>query len=499
MTPDRKILPAGEAKRFRLKNGATLLVKEDPSTPVVSLNIWIEAGSIDERPDERGMAHLIEHMIFKGTSHRGVGEISRQVEAAGGYLNAFTSFEHTCFYVVLPSAQIQKALEIEFDAYLHSTFDARELAKEKEVVFEEMRMRQDDPWSWSWEILFRILFKRNPYHWPVIGDMKILKEVPRDSLLNYYKKHYVPSNTVIAVVGNVEASKILDWVRKNFERHTFPKAPQRKFLADSEPRGLQLHVQNGEVQQIYLSLGFPSVPLSHPDSAPLEILAALLGDGPASRFSLALREKSQSADDAEAEYFSGKYGGAIVFQGLTDQRRLEACVEELMATAKRTFTHDIPPDELQKVKNKVKASKIFEKQNMDGQAKTLGFWELQGGYELEEEFLRQLDLVQPQDLKRVGEKYIQPRRASMVIYHPKSQKVKDGAAYWESILGKGMDSVNLPARPKAAAEKIKTHSPFGTGHRFGSRKEKIFHWFPWVSSSKGAFRMKPRANMALPP
>ncbi|HEY5037912.1 MAG TPA: insulinase family protein, partial [bacterium] len=146
--------------RCVLKNGATLLIKEDPTTPVTSLNLWVEAGSIDEKPNERGMAHLIEHMIFKGTSKRGVGAISREVEAAGGYLNAFTSFEHTCFYVVLPSAQIEKALDIEFDAYLHSTFDAGELEKEKEVVFEEMRMRQDDPWSWSWELLFKILYQR---------------------------------------------------------------------------------------------------------------------------------------------------------------------------------------------------------------------------------------------------------------------------------------------------------------------------------------------------
>ena len=142
---------------------------------MVSLNFWVEAGSIDEAPEERGMAHLIEHMIFKGTEKRNVGEISRDVEAAGGYLNAFTSFEHTCFYVVLPSAQILKALDIEFDAFLNSTFDAKELEKEKEVVFEEMKMRRDDPWSWSWELLFNALFKKNPYHWPVIGDEKVLR------------------------------------------------------------------------------------------------------------------------------------------------------------------------------------------------------------------------------------------------------------------------------------------------------------------------------------
>ncbi len=426
--------------RHKLKNGATLLVKEDPSTPVVSLNLWIEAGSIDEKPDERGIAHLIEHMIFKGTSKRGVGEISRQVEAAGGYLNAFTSYEHTCFYVVLPSSQIQKALEIEFDAYLHSTFDAGELAKEKEVVFEEMRMRQDDPWSWSWELLFKLLYQRNPYHWPVIGDMKILKEVPCESLMAYYRAHYVPSNTVISVVGNVSAKQVLNWVRKNFETVRRPKAPARRFLEDGEPKGLQVHAEAGDVQQIYLSLAFPTVPIQHPDSAALEVLAAILGDGAASRFNLSLREKTQSADEAASEYFSGKYGGAVVFQGLTDAPRIQRCLSEMMAEVEKISASGVPEAEMAKVKNKVKASKIFEKQSMDGQAKTLGFWELQGGYELEESFLKALDGVDAGDLKRVCETYLQPQRGSLVIYHPKSEKIEKKPDHWEKILRRGLSA-----------------------------------------------------------
>lgn len=445
MTQFKSTLRTDDVFRHKLKNGAVLLVKEDTSTPVVSLNLWIEAGSIDEKPNERGMAHLIEHMIFKGTSKRGVGEISRQVEAAGGYLNAFTSYEHTCFYVVLPSTQIQKALEIEFDAYLHSTFDGGELAKEKEVVFEEMRMRQDDPWSWSWELLFKMLYKRNPYHWPVIGDMKILKEVPRESLMAYYQKHYVPSNTVISVVGNVSASQVLGWARKNFEAVRHPEAPKRRFLGDKEPKGLKVHTEPGEVQQIYLSLGFPTVPIQHPDSAALEVLAAVLGDGAASRFNLSLREKTQSADEAASEYFSGKYGGAVVFQGLTDAKRIERCLGEMMAEAKKISMLGVSEDELAKVKNKVKASKIFEKQSMDGQAKTFGFWELQGGYELEEVFLKALDAVDSGDLKRVCETYLQPQRASLVIYHPKSQTIEKSPYHWEKLLRRGL-AVDGPRR-----------------------------------------------------
>jgi len=466
----------GDTNRFRLKNGATLLVKEDPSTPVVSLNLWIEAGSVDEKPDERGMAHLIEHMIFKGTKARGVGEISRQVEALGGYLNAFTSFEHTCFYVVLPSSQIQKALEIEFDAYLHSTFDAQELAKEKEVVFEEMRMRRDDPWSWSWEILFDLLYQKNPYHWPVIGDYQILKDVPRERLMKYYQKHYVPSNTVISITGNVSTPEILAWVKKNFESVRRPAPPRRRLGTDSEPKGLRLHLEAGDVQQIYLSLGFPTMPLDHPDSAPLEILCALLGEGSASRFNLNLREKTQWADEVAAEYFSGKYGGSVVFQALTSEKKLEDCLRGLAEEAKRTYGGPIPDEEIQKVKNKLKASKVFEKQSMDGQAKTLGFWELQGGYELEEKFLKALDAVTPEDIKRVGELYLHSRRATLVLYHPRSVKLRKDPAYWASVLKKGMEGALADAVP----------------HRIRDTKIK-----KWTLRDGSALWVKERKNLPL--
>ena len=472
MKVKKNILEADGVFRTKLKNGATLLIKEDHATPVVSLNIWIEAGSIDEKPDERGMAHLIEHMIFKGTDKRGVGEISREVEAAGGYLNAFTSFEHTCFYVVLPSDQIQKALEIEFDAYFNSTFDGDELKKEKEVVFEEMRMRQDDPWSWSWELLFKILYQKNPYHWPVIGDLEILKKVPRETLLKYYKTHYVPSNTVISIVGDVSTNQVLHWVQKKFESSVKPSPPKRKFTFDKDSRGLRLKTEAGDVQQLYLSMGFPTVPIQHSDAASLEILEALLGDGAASRLNLAIREKSQSADEVGSDHFAGKYGGALVFQAFTDLRRVDKCLMEIMAEVKRIIREGVPEDELIKVKNKIKASKIFEKQNMDGQAKTIGFWELQGDYQLEEKFLARLDSVTFKEVQQVAEKYIQPPKASLLLYHPKSEKPNKNAGRWQALLQKGLDftpphAINLGSREQLQKLSLKNGSVLWVKERRG--------------------------------
>jgi len=434
---------SGDVTRVKLKNGCTLLVKEDPTSPVVALNIWVGAGSVDERADERGMAHLIEHMIFKGTKKRGVGEISRAVEAAGGYLNAFTSYEHTCFYVVLPSSEIKTALDVQFDAFLNSAFDAGELAKEKEVVFEEMNMRQDDPWSWSWELLLKTLFTKNPYHWPVIGDKKVLQKVSRADLMAYYRSRYVPQNSVIAVVGNVKTPEIVKWVKDHFETAKSPVSPARRFSDDPPPKTLKILSEGGDVKQIYASLGFPTVPLSHPDAAALEILDSILGEGGASRLGVAIREKSRNADDVSAAHFHGNYGGVFVIQGLTDLKRLEDYAFDVFAQIGRIVSGGVTSQELAKVKTNVKASKIFEKQSVDGQAKTLGFWELQGDYRMEESFLTALDSVTSADLQRVCAKYLRPERATFLIYHPNTENPDASPVHWMNRFRSGLESTSV--------------------------------------------------------
>ncbi len=447
MGKNNNLLSGDEVTRVRLPNGATLLVKETRSNPVVSLNIWVEAGSVDERPDERGMAHLIEHMIFKGTKRRGVGAISREVEGAGGYLNAFTSFEHTCFFVVLPKQQIRKAMDVEFDAYFNSTFDASELEKEKEVVFEEMRMRRDDPWSWSWELMFRTLFRKNPYRWPVIGDPGILRKVPRESLMRYYQTHYVPRNTVVAVVGDVQTRDVIRWTKEMFKMGSSRTAPKRHFLREPKPSGLRMRWEEGDVQQTYVSLGFPSVSLFESDAPAMEVLDSVLGDGNSSRLNISVREAKQSADEVGTDHFLGKYGGAFVVQGLTDQKRLEPFLCDIMAEVRELNRRGVSEEELAKVKNKLRASKIFEKQSVDGQAKSLGYWELLGDYRKEEEYLKALEAVTSGDLQRVAGKYLHPARATLVVYHPRGQKGKSSPSRLQTLLSRSYSAPAKTAKP----------------------------------------------------
>jgi zinc protease len=443
------------------------------------------------------MAHLIEHMIFKGTEKRNVGEISRDVEAAGGYLNAFTSFEHTCFYVVLPSAQILKALDIEFDAFLNSTFDAKELEKEKEVVFEEMKMRRDDPWSWSWELLFTALFKKNPYHWPVIGDEKVLRAVPRENLKKYYQKHYVPEKTVICVVGDVSIPEIEKWVRDHFEKVTAPSPAPRRFEMDEEPTQLQFLDEPGDVQQTYVSLAFPTVPLNHPDAAALEVLDAVFSDGGSSRLSLAIREGTRSADEVGAEHFTGKYGGSFVFQAVTDRKRVERLLKEIMEQV-AGLSREVPTgEELAKIKTRIKASKIFEKQSVDGQAKTLGFWQLQGDYRLEENFLAALDAVTASDVLEVCRKYIQPRRATLLFYRPKTEKGFDPGPHWQAQLEKALTAAKPSRVTRPGKNERLQRFKLSNGSKLLVRER---HGVPLVSLGvylKGGFRDEKEAQSGL--
>ncbi len=486
----------GAVTRVKLPNGATVLVREDPSSPVVALNIWVKAGSVDERADERGLAHLIEHMIFKGTKKRGVGEISRAVEAAGGYLNAFTSYEHTCFYVVLPSSEILKALDIQFDAFLNSSFDAKELSKEKEVVFEEMRMRQDDPWSWSWEQLTKTVFRANPYHWPIIGDMDILRKVDRERLVGYYRSRYVPKNSVISVVGDVKTDEVVRWLRTRFGNVRGPNPPARVFRQDPEPRTLKVHVEEGDVKQVYASIGFPAVPYGHPDSAALEVLDSILGEGGASRLGVAIREKSRSADEISASHFHGNYGGLFVVQGLTDSARLDAFAREVFAEIGRILASGVPSKELEKVKTNLKAAKVFEKQSVDGQAKTLGYWELQGDYRMEDAYLASLDAVNSEDLRRVCATYLRPARATFVLYHPRGESHSSDPKRWQDLFQRGWDSTaprDTAARKKPALVRL----PLSNGSELWVKER---HGVPLVSIGaffRGGFRDEGRGNAGL--
>ena len=194
------------------------ILEENHASPVVAVNVWVKTGSACEEEGEYGLAHVHEHMLFKGTEKRKVGEIARVIESSGGDINAFTSFDETVYYVVIASRFIDIALDVLADAMQNSTFDPEELNKELEVVVEEIRRSEDSPSRNLTEKMFATTFTEHPYGRPVIGSEESVKSFTREGITDFYKKWYAPNNMVLVVVGDFETSEVMPKIEKLYNK-----------------------------------------------------------------------------------------------------------------------------------------------------------------------------------------------------------------------------------------------------------------------------------------
>ncbi len=202
--------------RHQLDNGLTVLLQENRAARVVAMQAWVDAGSADETDAESGLAHLHEHMLFKGTARRGVGEIARAVEAAGGDINAWTSFDQTVYHLVMASRDLNVGLDILADALMHSAFDAEELAREQEVVLEEIKRTYDSPGRRASRAMFDLAFTTHPYKKPVIGTEETVRGFSRADVVAFYRKHYRPENVTLVCVGDLDPDKTLAEITRLF-------------------------------------------------------------------------------------------------------------------------------------------------------------------------------------------------------------------------------------------------------------------------------------------
>src|SRR5450432_4330513 len=201
--------PPVTAAKWTLSNGLAIIVQADRSAPVASVQAWCGTGSIDEAEHlGAGLSHILEHMLFKGTKTRTTNAIAQSVQDQGGYINAYTSFDRTVYWIDVPREGVASALEILSDAMMNSTLPPEEYKKEQEVIRREFAMGYDDPDRMVWLSLFATAFREHPYRLPVIGHIEIYNKLSRDDVMEYYKARYVPNNLFFVVVGDVDAEKV---------------------------------------------------------------------------------------------------------------------------------------------------------------------------------------------------------------------------------------------------------------------------------------------------
>jgi len=435
--------------RTTLPNGLTVLIQEDHSAPVVAIVTYVKAGYFDETDQENGLAHALEHMFFKGTQKRGVGDIAKETKASGGYLNAHTIYDNTTYYTVLPATGFAKGLEIQADAYTNSTIDARELAKEMEVIIQEAKRKSDNPSAVATETLYELLHDAHRMRRWRIGREPGLRAFTRDLMNNFYRNFYRPGNTILSISGDVDPADALRRVTDLYGglesldpvRHPGPAEPKHD---DFRYRELA-----GDIAQSQLVLGWRTPGTLDPDTAILDAAASVLATGRASRLYRAVREKKLASSITAYDYTPTELGVFVVHAETEPESTAEAA-RVIWDQMHQLRVGEIEDDELIRVRRIFEARWVRRFETAEGRANYLAEWEALGGWRLGDEYFKRFMSASADDIQRVARKYLSDERAAALIYRPETAPlVAHDAADMKRILGEG-GTERLPAIPRHA-------------------------------------------------
>jgi zinc protease len=436
----------GSVTRTVLTNGLTVLVKRDMSAPVVAVVTYVKAGYFDEPDDRIGVAHVLEHMYFKGTPTRGVGTIAKETMASGGYLNAATIYDHTSYYTVLPAARLAEGLAIQADAYAHSVIDGGELAKELEVIIQESQRKADSPSAVATETLYELLHDRHRMRRWRIGRPDALRGFTRELLLDFYHTYYRPSNTILVVVGAVEPDDVLRLVEAQYGALADSVVPHDRGPIEIAPPGLRYREWAGDIGQTQLLFGWRTPGTQDPDTPLLDIAATALGAGRASRLYRAVRDVQLASSVSAYNYTPTDLGVFVVHA----ETRPERTVDAARAIWAQLRDVRLDPIEVERAQRLFEAQWARRTESMEGQANHLAEWEALGGWALGEEYLARIQAATAEQVDAAMHRHIDPAQTGALVYRPEGAPVVavDAAAFMAS-LQRGGGAVPAPARPQA--------------------------------------------------
>ncbi len=416
--------------QYRLDNGLTLFVRPDRRAPTAVHMLWVRVGSMDEVDGTSGVAHVLEHMMFKGTPTVAAGEFSRRVAALGGRENAFTSRDSTGYFQQIPSHRLEEVMRLEADRFANSRWPDEEFRKEIEVVKEERRLRtEDSPRARLWEALNAATFQASPYRRPIVGWMADLDAMTPDDARAFHKRWYVPANAAVVVVGDVDPAQVLALARATYGRIPAAAVPARKPSDEPPQAGLRRIELKAPAEQAVVALSFRVPRLAslestpdHDDALALSMLAAVLDGYAGARLDRALTQgPDRVADSASAD--NGLWGRgpqlftltAVPAAGKTPEQ-VEAA---LRAEVARVAREGVAPAELARIKTQWVASQVFKLDAVFSQARELGsFWVAGLPLDFSERLIERLQSVTPAQVQSVAARYFGDDRLTVGILRP---------------------------------------------------------------------------------
>jgi predicted Zn-dependent peptidase len=376
-----------------LDNGIRVVSERIPSVRSASIGVWADVGSRDESASRNGITHFLEHMVFKGTRNRSVTDIARSLESLGGYLNAFTTKEHTCFYARVLDVHLTQAMDVLSDLVLHATFKRTELEKEKLVVIEELKNAEDSPEDIIHDYFDKALFPRHPLGFPIIGTEENLRRFRQDDLRTYVAYHYRSDRMVVAAAGNVDHAKLVKLVERFF-------------------RGIPIN-------QAHICLGTIAYGIRHRDRFPLLVMNALLGEGMSSRLYQSIREKHGLAYTVYSYITMLSDTGVFGAYLGTDRKNIENATALVYHELDRLKSKPVSASELARTKSQITGTMMLGLENMSSRMMRLGSSELYfGAFSSLDSILKRIEGVTPEGIQRVANRLFRQQELSAVVIRP---------------------------------------------------------------------------------
>jgi len=433
--------------RLVLANGLTLLVQRDRSAPVVAVVTHVHAGYFDEPDEWVGIAHVLEHMYFKGTARRGPGAIARETQQLGGYINAGTIYDKTVYYTVLPAAGdgLERALDVQADALMHAALDAGELRRELEVIIQEAKRKLDSPRPVTTETLYELLFPTHRMRRWRIGTEAGLRRLTRDDLLAYYLSRYTPPGTVVALVGDLDPERTMALAAETYGAWSRPAADVPGSPAEAAPRLPAFRRLSGDVERPLLSLGWRTVGPLHADTPALDLTATILGAGRGSRLYRALRVPGIAAS-AYAGHYTPKEVGVFEIGIEAEGGRIAEAATTALGLVDTIAARGPASSELRRAKALTATGWARRMESMDGRATALCEAEALGDVQLVNELYERSLAVTVQDVREVAARWLERGTACAVCYLPRDAEGEAVLPAWPAPTQR----VDVPAAPDMA-------------------------------------------------
>ena len=403
--------------RHVLPNGVAIVVEPHGTSGVVALQLWVRAGGRDEAPAELGLAHYLEHMLFKGTPARPQGFVEREIESVGGRINAGTSVDYTFYHVLIPAERATAAVEMLADLSVNATLEASTLDREKQVVLEEMRLGEDNPRRELLRRLYALVFEAHPYGRPVIGRPDLVRGLTRDALNGFYRRHYVPEAFTLVVVGPVAPAAILETATRTFGRIPRGDVGRLPAAQPPPPHPARLDIERAATQA-HLAMGWLAPRIDHADTPAVDLLAAILGQARSARLTRALRDRLGLVTSIGSRYSALEAAGIVAVTAQLSPANLDAVEAEIVREVRRIRDEGVGDAERRRAVTVAEARLAFARETVEGRAHAYGQAETIWRLEEEMAYLDRLRSVTTEQLRAAARRYLDPKRYARVALVP---------------------------------------------------------------------------------